>query len=347
MKRPLTYFRNLSEMARHRKYDLLDIIVQAIKDCDWNVLFIGNVEEHPFLLRAYNADSEKSYAIRIYIWNLTHGGGTKRPVDEYRIQITGIRQFVRPLGEKTVILGWWDAAKVFAGFDYTKHAGKLGYSPSIQIREEALRKANINGIATSNKGNNEIVVAFQPRFFIHYIENLEAIHNFGESAGDYNILEKILDNPERVNDALIEKVSAARKTSLVAINKRIRDASFKSRVLTAYRFECAFCGMQLKLIDAAHIIPVSDPNGSDETSNGISLCALHHRAFDRALVTFDEEYRIKLNDKELDKFKKSSFDGQMNKFVNELRPIIKVPPDINDRPHIDFIKQANKIRGWF
>lgn len=347
MKKPLTYFRNLSKMARHRKHVLLDLVVQAIKDCGWNVLYIGDVEDHPFLLRVYNADSEKSFPIRIYIWNLTHGGGSKRPADEFRIQITGIRQFVKQLGEKTIILGWWDAANVFAGFDYTKHSGKLGNSPSIQIREEVLRKANINGIATSNKGNNEIAVAFQSRFFIHYIENLEAIHGFGESSGDYNILEKVLDNPERVNDALIEKVSEARKTSLVAINKRIREASFKTRVLTAYHFECAFCGIQLKLVEAAHIIPVSDPNGSDETSNGISLCALHHRAFDRALVTFDEEYRVKTNDKELNKFKKIGLDGQINRFFNELRPIIKVPPAINDRPHIDCIKQANKIRGWF
>jgi putative restriction endonuclease len=333
-------------MARHRKHDLLDIVVQSIRDCNWNVLYMGDIREHPFLLRVYSHDSEKSYAIRVYIWHLTHGGGAKRPIDEYRIQITGIKKFLRYQGEKTVILGWWDEGEVFAGFDFTKHSGNLGYSPSIQIREEALRKAHINGIATINKGNNEIAVAFRPDLFIHYIENLEEIHNFGESSNDYAILEKILENPERVNDSLIDKVSAPRRTTISTTNKKLRDASFTSRVLTAYGFACAFCSIQLKLVDAAHIIPVSHPNSSDKTANGISLCPLHHRAFDRALVTLNEEYQIILNDREMDKFKKFSHDGEMTRFIDELRPISKVPPSINDRPHIDFIKQANKIRGW-
>jgi putative restriction endonuclease len=156
-----------------------------------------------------------------------------------------------------------------------------------------------------------------------------------------------LENPEQVNDALIDKVSAPRKITIATINRKLRDISFKSRVLTAYGFECAFCGIQLKLVDAAHIIPASHPNSSDKTSNGISLCALHHRAFDRALVTLNEEYRILQNNKELDTLRKFGHDGEMARFIKELRPIIKVPPALSDRPHVDFIKQANKIRGWF
>lgn len=307
---------------------------------------MGDIQEHPFLLRVYHADSDKSHLIRIYIWHLTHGGGAKRPADEYRIQITGLRHFLNRPDEKTVILGWWNKGEVFAGFDFAKHMGILGSSPSIQIREAALRKAAINGIATADKGNNEIAVAFRPDFFIHYIENLEEIHNFGESSRDYEILEKILDNPERASDALIDRVSTRRKISIVTVSKKLREASFQARVLTAYGFECAFCGIQMKLIDAAHIVPVSLPDSSDITSNGISLCPLHHRAFDKAFVTFDEEYRIKLNDKELDKLKNAGRDGQMGRFLSELRSLIKVPPDTRDRPRRDFIDRANKFRGW-
>jgi len=145
-------------MARHRKSDLLNIIVQSIRDCNWNVLYIGDIREHPFLLNIYNDETDKSYLIRVYIWHLTHGGGSRRPVDEYRIQITGTQKFEKFQGERTLILGWWDAGKVFAGFDFKKHSRKLGFSPSIQIREEALRKAHINGIATMNKDNNEIAM---------------------------------------------------------------------------------------------------------------------------------------------------------------------------------------------
>jgi putative restriction endonuclease len=334
-------------MARHRKSDLLDIVVQSIRDCNWNVLYVGDIREHPFVLKVYNDNSNQSYLIRIYIWHLTHGGGVKRPVDEYRVQITGVKRFERFQGEKTLILGWWDAGKVFAGFDFTRHSGKLGFSPSIQIREEALRKAHINGIATMNKGNNEIAVAFRPDFFIHYVECLEEMHNFGESDADYEILEKILESPDQINDRLIEQVSAPRKVVATIINRKLRDVSFTSRVLTAYGFACAFCGMQLKLVDAAHLVPVSHPASSDETCNGISPCALHHRALDKALVTLNEEYQIILNDKELAKLRRSGHDGEMARFIKDLKPIIKVPPSKNDRPHIEYIKQANHIRGWF
>jgi putative restriction endonuclease len=131
-------------MTRYKKSDLLDIIAQSIQDCNWNVLFLEDIKNHPFLLKIYSTYSEQSYLVRIYIWNLTHGGGEKRPVDEYRIQITGIKKFVRLKDEKTLILGWWDRRKVFAGFDYTKHSGPLGYSPSIPDRPhiEYIKQAN-------------------------------------------------------------------------------------------------------------------------------------------------------------------------------------------------------------
>ncbi|HFE64483.1 MAG TPA: HNH endonuclease, partial [Caldithrix sp.] len=219
-------------MLRYKKHDLLEIVIEAIKDSGWNLLFVSRFEKHPFLVRIFK--EEKSYLLRIYIWNLTHGGGTKRPADEYRIQITGIDHFERNKGEKTLILGWWDDAQVFAGFDYTKHSGKLGFSPSIQIRENALRKAHIHGIASHNKGNGEIAVAFRPDFFVNYVEELEEIHKFADSDVDYEILEKLFEEPEQVNDETIKKVSKFRRSQILKIKKQIRDSSFKSRVLNAY-----------------------------------------------------------------------------------------------------------------
>src|SRR5687767_4019691 len=135
--------------ANHRKYDLLDNIVIAINESGWNVLYVGDTAHHPFLLKVYN--ETESHLVRIYIWNLTHGGGAARPVDEYRIQITGVDRFEQQQGEKTLILGWWEPVGVFAGFDFNKHNGRLGASPSIQIREENLRNALINGFSPCDR----------------------------------------------------------------------------------------------------------------------------------------------------------------------------------------------------
>lgn len=104
--------------------------------------------------------------------------------------------------------------------------------------------------------------------------------------------------------------------------------------------------MQLKLVDAAHILPVSEPTSTDETSNGIALSALYHRAFDRGLVTLNEQYQIIVHDQKLEKLREIGFDGGTKAFSDLLRPVIIVPPAVNDRPNASFIKEANRLRGW-
>ncbi len=329
--------------SKHRKYDLLDLILQATRDDGWNTLYLSDPKFHPFHIKIYT--ESESYNLRIYIWNLTHGGGRARPADEYRVQITGVNQFVQSDNEKTLILGWWREGDVFAGFDYNKHTGVLGSSPSIQIREEALRKAHTSGISATTKENEEIAVAFRPDFLVEYIRNSESLHSFGESANDLAVFEELTADPNAVNDAQISTVSQERQTTVINVRKKIRANSFKSRILTSYSSKCAFCSIQLKLIDAAHIVPVQH-NGTDETSNGIALCALHHRAFDRNLVTFNEEYQIIYSEKNFDKLREIGLDGGADKFIEGLRAVINLPPTINDRPHIEYIKLANQIRGW-
>lgn len=331
-------------MSKHRKYDLLDLIVQSINDCGWNVLYISDISYHPFILKIYN--EFENYLIRIYVWHLTHGGGAARPKDEYRIQITGVERFENHPGERTLILGWWDNVGVFAGFDYNKHNGKLGYSPSVQIREEYLRKALLNGFAPCDRGNNEIAIAFRPDFFVTYVQDLNILHSFGSSQSDLKILTKLADKPLEINDALIQNVSKQRQTSIFQLTKRLRDSSFKARVLNAYGNRCAVSGTQLKLVDAAHIIPVSSEKSTDETSNGIALSALHHRAYDKGLITFNEKYQIVVDTAKLKKLSAIGFDGGMENFLRELRPIINVPPALNDRPNINCIIEANRLRGW-
>jgi len=116
--------------------------------------------------------------------------------------------------------------------------------------------------------------------------------------------------------------------------------------LNAYANKCASSGIQLKLVDAAHILPVSDAKSTDDTANGIALSTLHHRAYGRGLITFDAEYKIISNEKKFNKLKETGFDGGMEQFLKGLRPIILVPPAINDRPNVNFIREANKLRGW-
>lgn len=331
-------------MHRHQKYSLLEKIVNSINEDGWDVFYLSDPKYHPFRLKIYN--EKESYNIRIYIWHLTHGGGSARPVDEYRIQITGVDHFEAEVGGKTLILGWWEEGNVFAGFDFNKHIGNLGFSPSIQIREAALRKAYVNGFSPWTKENQETAIAFRTDFFVEYVRNLESLHSFGESKNDFEALENIANRPNEINDTIIESISPPRQLTVTSVTKKISDNGFKARVLNAYSQKCAFCGLQLKLVDAAHILPVSYSESTDETCNGISMCALHHRAFDRSLVTINMEYQIVHNDKKIEKLSAEKLTDGVEDFVRYLRPYIILPPAVNDRPHIEYIKKTNEIRGW-
>ena len=126
--------------------------------------------------------------------------------------------------------------------------------------------------------------------------------------------------------------------------QKLRDASFQERILTAYRYRCAICGVQLDLVQAAHIVPVSHDEGTDQTSNGIALCALHHYAYDRGLIFIDEEYSVEINQNKIDKLRSISRDDGLEEFTNALRALIILPPTISDRPHIEYLLIANALR---
>lgn len=86
-----------------------------------------------------------------------------------------------------------------------------------------------------------------------------------------------------------------REYSLVLIRQRLHQRIFRERVLQAYREQCACCKLRHpELLDAAHIISDSKPEGVPSVSNGISLCKLHHAAFDSYLFAIRPDYLIEV-----------------------------------------------------
>jgi putative restriction endonuclease len=75
--------------------------------------------------------------------------------------------------------------------------------------------------------------------------------------------------------------------------RRPRDPAFRDAVLRAYGFACAVCGLSLRLgnvpvgLEAAHIRWHS-AGGPDEIANGLCLCSLHHKLFDRGVITLTD-----------------------------------------------------------
>jgi len=103
--------------------------------------------------------------------------------------------------------------------------------------------------------------------------------------------------PEEIaaQSAINEGDDARRRYITASVRVRLHQRAFRERVLDAYRRQCAFCRLRHEeLLDAAHIVPDTDPEGEPVVRNGLALCALHHTAFDRFFVGLRPDYIIEV-----------------------------------------------------
>lgn len=83
--------------------------------------------------------------------------------------------------------------------------------------------------------------------------------------------------------------------------RKVRDPLFRQQVLRAYNYECAICGFNMRhdhspvALEAAHI-KWKQYGGPCEIPNGLALCAIHHKAFDRGSIGLDENMRVLISE---------------------------------------------------
>ena len=121
----------------------------------------------------------------------------------------------------------------------------------------------------------------------------EAIHhmlrNAPELAGE--AAQRLLDGhfPESLHDDIREAVGVPRTWEVRDTPVQPRDPAFRREVLREYERRCAVCEFDVRLgdeligVEAAHI-KWHAAGGPDEVSNGLALCWLHHKAFDRGAL---------------------------------------------------------------
>lgn len=131
------------------------------------------------------------------------------------------------------------------------------------------------------------------------------------SATDRRVWARFLQNPDEVLSAFERQESPALSANTFAeraeafagrqdrvvtatVRQRIGQSFFREMILTAYGNRCALTGIEdARLITASHIVGwAEDASVRVNPRNGIALNALHDRAFDRHLITFDDDYRM-------------------------------------------------------
>ncbi len=110
--------------------------------------------------------------------------------------------------------------------------------------------------------------------------------------------------PEGLHQELLEAVNLHEILNPLAATDKIlrpRDPRFRNNVLRAYEYRCAICGYDIRLddrlmgLEAAHI-QWHASGGPDAVPNGLALCVVHHRAFDRGGIGLEDTLELLVSD---------------------------------------------------
>lgn len=123
----------------------------------------------------------------------------------------------------------------------------------------------------------------------------------------------------------IERAYADRLT-----RQRLHQPVFRARVLEAYRTSCSICRLRhAELLDAAHI--TADAHGGiPHVANGLSLCKIHHAAYDTNILGIRPDLVVEIRTDIL-----HEQDGPMLRHgLQEMAGVrLAVPAARADRPH--------------
>ena len=322
---------------------IVKALTNAFDESDASAVLLSSVQGNP--RRFVVQHGRNTFEVWIYIWTLTHGGGAARPQNEYRIQLTNVQAplALNPHGP-TLLVGYEANTQCFAGFDLRKHQSFSTRSPSIQIPITRLNDALQFGFSFTTKGNDEIAIGIRPDQFLAYCLNADLLHQEGANAQMVDLLTRA-SSLATIRESEVAEVTPERERIIREVSKLARDSSFRRKVIHAYDRRCAVTRIQLRLIDAAHILPVGAEGSTDEVSNGICLSPTYHRAFDRALIYLDDSWQMQINPVKMQELIMSGLDGGLEYFKTYLGMRIHLPEDRSSWPRLDYIREANSFRG--
>jgi len=288
----------------------------------------------------------------LFLWTITRGGGGAgvRPANERRIQMTNVHRMPLEPGIRTLLGGWSEEFGVYAFWDARRHVQFSRKSPSLQVDANTLETAGSVGIATfrrPTREGEEVVVAVSESALLWYVQNGLAIHDYPNDAAHVVDLADATPEEEReFLDSAGGELETTQRYNLVQTMRAYRDAKFRPAVLHAYSYRCAVCDTDLKLVDAAHIVPVSDPRSTDEVTNGLALCRLHHGAYDNALLGVQSDHKIVVNPDAARRLRELDLDSALGEFSERLPERIRVPASIEARPAPENLRLALQARRW-
>jgi len=132
-------------------------------------------------------------------------------------------------------------------------------------------------------------------FLIENSHLQKLLETFNTHRGSDDELAKKLNRELSYPQALLEDTNSQEgREALRLMKTRVNQAAFREIISRAYRNTCCITGIDLPQVNrASHIIPwsVSKPTRMDPR-NGLCLSATYDAAFDRCLISLDEDFRL-------------------------------------------------------
>lgn len=178
------------------------------------------------------------------------------------------------------------------------------------------------------------------------LERLPLIWWLGVQGGGYSALYPIyLVGEERADLQFVVDIDAVPQTDVTwpaveleldpsyrqqLTKRRLHQRPFRAAVLRAYRTSCAVCSFRHSdLLDAAHIHE-DGAGGRPVVTNGLTLCKMHHAAYDRQILGITPDYEVRINAEVL-----HEVDGPMLRHgIQEFhgKPLMVLPTRRTERP---------------
>jgi len=128
-----------------------------------------------------------------------------------------------------------------------------------------------------------------------------------------------------------------RRYITVEVQQRLHQVAFRAHVIRAYQHSCTICRLRHpELLEAAHIYEDIHPLGVPAVSNGLSMCAIHHKAYDKNILGVTPDYSVEIREDIL-----HETDGPMLRYgLQEFQgKTILLPRRAGERPDRDALKE--------
>lgn len=171
-----------------------------------------------------------------------------------------------------------DASEIYSIYEFVKC-------------EEKKMRANEDSIFKYGKENQtsypldrfcSAAVGFLYKYRISIVENEATI--LTKKAHDKNDLIRALNRIASISNTEVD----------TEVYQRIGQSAFRCVLIEIYNCQCCVCGLNIKdLLRASHILPWTENKKNRlNPENGLCLSATYDAAFDRNLISFDEDYRM-------------------------------------------------------